>query len=458
VRVRGCPEIGSPSLNGFCRQTHPGTLSTAALTSILHPNPALRVYPIGVIQSLRQDFNSRFRPEIYRAFLRNLDACVRTHVSFRVAETPVFLPRELLNEMAVIGADLTHQLVDDPEYLAESRKAIPESWRAADETPHPHFMTVDFGLIREPNGRLAPRLVELQAFPSVYAYQFVLAENYRTAFALDPSLDIFLNGHTDSSFWKLMHRVIARGHHPENVVLTEVDPEHQKTLPDFRVTADRLGLRIVDIADLVPHDRPGKLPRLCYRDGSRLVPIHRIYNRAIVDELIQKKVQLQFDYREHFDVEWAGHPNWYFHLSKFSIPYLDHPAVPPAVFLDDWFRGEGRDRLPADREQWILKPLFSFAGKGIKFAPTDEDLAAIAPRYRHNYLLQQRVKFENVIDTPHGPTQPEIRILYLWPDGGKLEPVLPLIRLGRGKMMGVDHNRDLEWVGASAAFMPAKNG
>jgi hypothetical protein len=407
-----------------------------------------------VIPSLRQDFNSRFRPETYRAFLRNLDACVRTHITFRIAETPIFLPRELLDEMAAIGADLTHRLVDDREYLAESSKAIPEAWRAADETPHPHFMTVDFGLVREPDGRLAPRLVELQAFPSVYAYQFVLAENYRAAFALDPQLDLFLGGHTEASFWKLLQRVITRGHHPEHVVLTEIDPLHQKTLPDFQVTAERLGIRVVDIAEVIPEDRPGKLPRLCYRDGSRLVPIHRIYNRAIVDELIQKQVHLQFDYREHFDVEWAGHPNWYFHLSKFSIPYLDHPCVPPAVFLDDWFRGEGRDRLPGDRNQWILKPLFSFAGKGIQFAPTDEDLAAIPSRERRNYLLQQRVSFESVIDTPHGPTQPEIRILYLWPDGGRLEPVLPLIRLGRGRMMGVDHNRDLEWVGASAAFQP----
>ena len=407
-----------------------------------------------MIPSLRQDFNSRFRPETYRRFLHNLDACVRTHVSFRVAETPVFLHRELLEEMAAIGAELTHELVGDQEYLAESRKAIPDAYCAADETPHPHFMTVDFGLVRDSNGKLAPRLVELQAFPSVYAYQLVLAENYRAAFGLDSTLDPFLNGHTEATFWKLMHRVITRGHHPEHVVLTEVNPQHQKTLPDFQVTSDRLGIRVIDISEVVPEDRPGKLPRLCYRDGSRMVPIHRIYNRAIVDELIQKQVHLQFDYREHFDVEWAGHPNWYFHLSKFSIPYLDHPAVPPAVFLDDWFRGQGRDRLPDDREQWILKPLFSFAGKGIRFAPTDEDLAAIPPRERRNYLLQQRVRFENVIDTPHGATQPEIRILYLWPDSGHLEPVLPLIRLGRGKMMGVDHNRDLEWVGASAAFQP----
>jgi len=260
--------------------------------------------------------------------------------------------------------------------------------------------------------------------------------------------------HTEISFWKLMERVILRGHHPENVVLTEVEPQKQKTLPDFLVTAERLGIKIVDIAELVPDIQPGKPTRLCYNNGKKQVPIRRIYNRAIVDELMRKRIELPFDYRESFDVEWAGHPNWYFHISKFSIPHLDHPAVPPAVFLNDWMAGKGRKRLPEDREQWILKPLFSFAGKGIGFAPSDEMLSAIPKNQRHEYLLQQRVQFEAVIETPHGWTQPEIRILYLWPDGGKLEPVLPLIRLGRGRMMGVDHNQDKEWVGGSAAFYP----
>lgn len=407
-----------------------------------------------VIQTLRQYFNARFRLESYRAMLHNLDACMRTHVQFRIAETPCFFPKTLLDEMAHIGEELTYTLVNNAEYLAQSRKAIPERWRAADETPHPHFMTADFGLVRESSGELKPRLVELQAFPSVYGYQFVLSEEYRAAFELASSLKYFLGGHDEASFWRLMKRVIVADHDPDTVVLSEVQPLEQKTLPDFYVTADRLGIRIVDIAEIEPEDRAGRSPRLCYREGKRRIPIRRIYNRAIVDELERKQIELQFNYRESFDVQWAGHPNWYFHISKFSIPHLNHWAVPPAVFLDDWFKGQGRERLPEDREHWILKPLFSFAGKGIQFAPSEEDLAAIPHSQRHGYLLQKRVNFEPVIDTPHGPTQAEVRILYLWPDGGKLEPVLPLVRLGRGKMMGVDHNRDQEWVGASAAFYP----
>jgi hypothetical protein len=407
-----------------------------------------------VISSFRHDFNKRYRPEAYSRMLHSLDACVRSHVEFRVAETPCFFPREMLDQMAAIGAELTHRLVGDRDYLKASRAMIPAQYCAADETPHPHFMTADFGLVREPDGTLAPKLVELQAFPSVFAYQFVLSEVYRSVFSLDDSLKYLLGGHSESTFWKLMERVIVHKHDPENVVLTEVEPTKQKTLPDFLVTAERLGIEIVDIAELVPDVRPGKPTRLFYRRGQKLVPIRRIYNRAIVDELIRKQIELPFDYRESFDVEWAGHPNWYFHISKFSIPFLDHPAVPSAVFLDEWLTGKHDNKLPADREQWILKPLFSFAGKGIEFAPSDETLAAIPKKRRHEYLLQEQVHFASVVDTPFGPTQPEVRILYLWPDGGKLEPVISLVRLGRGKMMGVDHNRNQEWVGGSAAFYP----
>lgn len=387
--------------------------------------------------------------------VHGLDAVTRTHVGFPVAETPCFFPRQQLDEMARIGSELTRQLVENPEYLNRSLAAIPEPWRAADQTEHPHFLTADFGLVREQDGSLAPRLVEMQAFPSIFGFQWVLSEAYRAAFSLPSSLHYLLSELDVAGYWRLLRRVIIGSHDPETVVLVDVDPERQKTLPDFHATADQLGIRIVDIARIEPEDRAGGLPRLGYREGRRLVPIRRIYNRAIVDELIRKKVTLHFDYRESFEVEWAGHPNWYFHISKFSLPWLRHPAVPPAVFLDDWCRGLGRDRLPENRERWILKPLYSFAGQGIRFAPGDEELRAIPVKERSQYLLQERVTFEPVIDTPAGPTQAEIRILYVWPDRGELTPLIALVRLGRGQMMGVDHNRGQSWVGASAAFFPS---
>ena len=409
-----------------------------------------------MIQSLRREFNHRYRPEDYLRLLKSLQEAVGAPVDFRVAETPCFFPAELMHQAAAIGAELTSMLVGNPAYLRASSRAIPEAFHMPDETPHPHFMTADFGLVRTAIGQLELKLVELQAFPSVFAYQSILANVYRDVFHLDESLDDFLGGHTETSFWRLYSQVVLGGHEPENVILSEVDPLHQKTLPDFLVTAERLGIPIVDISALVRVEQPGGRPKLFRRDGGNLIPVHRIYNRAIVDEIVRREIELPFDYREPLDVEWAGHPNWYFHISKFSLPYLDHPAVPPAVFLSDWINGLGRDRLPSDRESLILKPLFSFAGKGIQFGPSDEDLLSIPETQRSEYLLQERVHFEPLIETPFGPTQAEIRILYLWPDGGDMDPVLSLIRLGRGKMMGVDQNRNQEWVGGSAAFCPPR--
>lgn len=411
-----------------------------------------------MIPELRSEFNRLYKESQYLKLLRWLEATCGTSISFRVAETPCFFPEPLLRNMAQIGKELTRSLIDDPEYLRASELVIPAGYRVDGNPSHPNFMTVDFGLVRGSGGDLEPRLVELQAFPSVFAYQHVLAEGYRHAYGLDPALNAFLGGHTEDSFWSLLSQVVLGGHDPANVVLAEIDPYNQKTLPDFLIISKRLGIQIVDVRDLIPVKQAGALDKPHYARGGKLVPVHRIYNRVIVDELIRREIALPFDYTGQFDVEWAGHPNWYFQISKFSIPYLKHRAVPPAVFLDDWLAGKDRDRLPDQRSSLILKPLFSFAGYGIKFAPSDADLAAIPIGSRHDYILQERVHFEPVVATPHGMTQAEVRIMYVWPDGGQMEPVISLIRLGRGMMMGVDHNRDQEWVGGSASFSPTKPG
>jgi hypothetical protein len=422
-----------------------------------------------VIPELRKAFNARYQQEDYARLLSGLEEQCGERVEFRVAETPIFVPPALLEKMAAAGADLTLRLLGDPVYLAAARKAIPERFCAANETAHPNFLTADFSLIRDADGNLAPRLVEMQAFPSVYAYQAILCSVYRNVYALPDSLRVFLGGLSEEAYWSLLRETIVGKHDPENVVLSELDPLHQKTRPDFEVTARRLDIAVVDVRSL---EAVGN--RLHYRNASgRLTRIHRIYNRAIADELIAREVQLPFDWTRSWDVEWAGHPNWYFLISKFSIPWLSRephrPAVvPPAVFLDNFLRGPGRAELvragvplPQVRDPEtvlkgvLLKPLFSFAGKGIVFDPTQAELDAIPPAGRGGFLVQQRMHFEPTIETPAGLTQAEIRVLYLWPDGGRLTPALTLVRLGRGRMMGVDHNRNQEFVGASAAFFPA---
>ncbi len=395
-----------------------------------------------MIPELRQQFNANFTPKKYQHFLQALNARCRTEIHFRVCETPAFFPESLIGTMARYGNELMQQLLGNPEYLRESNKSIPGKWNVPNEDPTPLFVSVDFGLVRGANGEIRPKLVELQAFPTLYAYQAVLGEQYKKSFGLSDSLKILCGDLTLDSYRDLLRDMIIGQHETENVVLLEIDPEEQKTLPDFRVTEEWLKIPTVNIRDMVKRGN-----KLYYNKAGKSVRIDRIYNRTIVDELERKQVKIPFDYRDDLDIEWAGHPNWYFRISKFSIPYLVHECVPKTWFLDRL------DAIPADQENYLLKPLYSFAGSGIVFAPTDEQLAAIPRDQRHNYILQERMSFAPVIDTPHGGTQAEVRIMYIWPPGQKMLPVMALVRMGRGKMMGVDHNRNLQWVGGSAALI-----
>jgi len=397
-----------------------------------------------MIPSLRRQFNHSFTAEKYETFLRRIDEASGTHVQFRLCETPCFFPKALLDQMAEDGKQLIRQLVDSPDYRRKSDSSVPAEFRVPNEPAHPMFAQVDFGLVRDARGELQPKLVELQAFPSLYAYQVTLAQSYMDVFGLDrfdggEGLQFFLSGLNPKSYRELLRAAIVGKHDPENVILMEVDPESQRTLPDFLLTEKMLGVRTVDIERIKVQRR-----QLYYERNGGRVPIRRIYNRAIVDELQRKNVILGFDWREDYDVEWAGHPNWYFRISKFSIPFLRHASVPKTWFLDQL------DELPEDLQNFALKPLYSFAGLGVVIAPGRGDIEAIPAESRSNYILQERVHFEPVIETPFGGTKAEVRVMYVWHE--RLEAVMTIIRMGRGLMMGVDHNKNMEWVGASAGL------
>lgn len=392
-----------------------------------------------MIPALRQQFNASFTPDKYQTFLRRIDGACGTHVQFRLSETPCFFPIKLIHQIAEDGKELIRQLVESPEYRAKSEQSIPPEFRVPNESSHPMFVQVDFGLVRDSQGGLRPKLVELQAFPSLYAYQGTLAQAYVEVYGLDKRLKYFLSGLDAASYRELLRRAIVAEHDPENVILMEIHPQQQKTLPDFLLTEKMLGVRTVDITKIKKERN-----RLYYERAGKPVPIQRIYNRAIVDELQRKGVTLAFDWRDDLDVEWAGHPNWYFRISKFSIPYLKHESVPKTWFLDRL------DRIPQDLENYALKPLYSFAGLGVVIAPKEEEIAAILGEKRSDYILQERLHFEPVIETPFGATKAEVRMMYIWLD--QLTPVLTIIRMGRGLMMGVDQNKNMEWVGASAGL------
>lgn len=374
---------------------------------------------------LRKSFNDAFTPAKYADFLRTLDLRCGTHVSFRNCETPCFFPKPLIERLVREGEELILELVGNGPYRAAAHGTIPPEFNVPNESDRPLFVQVDFGLTAE----LEPKLVEIQGFPSLYAYQPILADTYREAYGLTAEALLV------EDYWEVLRRAVVGDRDPETVALLEVNPFQQKTLPDFLLTRERFGIRIVDVEDVE------KRGRKLYADGR---PIERIYNRAIVDEIQRKGIRPGFDFRDDLDVEWAGHPNWYFLISKFSLPWLKHASVPAAMFLDQI------SALPDDLHNWVLKPLYSFAGLGVKIGPSREDIEAIEDRSQ--YILQQRVDFAPLIDTPHGRAKAEIRVMYIWL-GDRPRAVTTIVRMGRGKMMGVDHNRDLEWVGASAGFV-----
>jgi hypothetical protein len=391
-----------------------------------------------MVPSYRKRFNANYTPEKYQTFLKLMEERCGAPVEFRISETPCFFPKPLIQQMDRFGKELIEQL-ETLEYHEASAIAIPAEFNVPRETPHPMFIQVDFGLVRAGDGQLQPKLVELQGFPSLYGYQAIISQAYIDAFELDPKVKYLHGGLNWESYKKLLQEAIIADHDPENVILMEIDPLHQKTRPDFLVTEKLLGVPTVDIADI---KKQGK--QLFYEKSGKLIPIHRIYNRAIVDELVRKNPKLTFRLNDDLDVEWAGHPNWYFRMSKFSLPFLRHECVPKTYFLDRL------DRVPDDLENYVLKPLFSFAGLGVVIGPSKEALNAIPHEKRGDYILQQKMNFEPVIETPFGATKAEIRIMYIWDK--ELIPVMTIVRMGRGLMMGVDHNKNMEWVGSSAGF------
>jgi hypothetical protein len=392
-----------------------------------------------LIPSLRQAFNRAWTPEGYRRFLALIEQRSGVATQFRHSETPCFLPAPLVDRMARYGREMVEQLLADAAYRRDSEAAIPERYRVPDEAPVPLFVQADFGL----DANLEPKLVEIQGFPSLYAYQPVVAGCYRDAYGMGDGigneLASQLGGLSRDAYHDLLRRAIVGDHDPANVILLEIDPTRQKTLCDFLVTERLLGVRAVDVRSLRKEGH-----RLWYDRDGRLTPVERIYNRVIVDELERRAIELPFDFRDDLRVEWAGHPNWFFRLSKFSLPYLRHPAVPRAQFLREAC-------LSMPPERYVLKPLYSFAGLGVIVGPTAAEIAAVPDEKRGQYLLQERVDFAPVIATPPGAAKIEVRIMYIWLD--EMRAVNTVVRMGRGSQMGVDHNKDLEWVGGSAGFI-----
>lgn len=387
---------------------------------------------------LRSAFNAQYPPERYEQFLSAIETRAGERPKWRVSDTPIFFETPLIEKMARYGKELLPQLTA-PTYRAAAAKAIPAEFRVPSRDEHPTFIVVDFGLVEGPDGRLEPKLVELQGFPGLYAFAPVLADAHIAAHGLDHGLTPFLGGLDRKSYASLLKRAILGNHDPENVVLMEIDPSNQSTSIDFTMTEKLAGVKAVDIREIKKDGR-----ELYYERDGRRISIKRIYNRAIVDELVRRQISSDFRFTDDVDVEWAGNPNWFFEISKFSLPFLKHESVPRSRFLD-----QAADAASEVLESSVLKPLFSFGGNGVNLHPTRADIDAIPQDQRWQWVLQDRMRYVPFIETPFGMTKAEVRIMYIWLE--ELIPAISYVRMGRGEMMNVGKNKE-GWAGSTVGL------
>ena len=392
--------------------------------------------------SARKTFNENFTEEKYQKLLAELNAGLDEPIAFRVAETPVFLTDDFRNKLLAAGADIIDVILQ-PDFKQLTERAIPERWRVPNENDHPHFIALDFGVCSDENGNIVPKLIELQGFPSLYGFQVKLADAFADVFEIDADWSIFFSGLDRHQYLELLKKTIVGDYPAEEVVLMDVNAHQQKTYADFFYTRQFIGTPIVALEQL---EQDGRM--LFYRENGQRKPISRIYNRLIFDEIENNQELLDkvIDVTQPFDVEWITHPNWFYRVSKFTMPFLKGEYVPETQFLHDV------KTIPADLENYVLKPLFSFAGQGVIIDVNKNDLANI--KDPENWILQQKVNYEPVVRSPEGDVKVEIRLLYLWPDGDE-KPTLAinLARLSRGKMIGVRYNKDFTWVGGTVAMM-----
>src|SRR5438874_718371 len=413
----------------------------STLTALSSSRTALNPKRIATVdRKLRSRFNANFTPAKYAALLRCVNETEKWPADFRISETPIFLTNEFTDEVAR-AANSIIALTRTAEFARHAASAVPKGLEVPNESAHPNFLVVDFGICAE-GDRLVPRLIELQAFPSLFGFQLLLLHCMRKAYpAIPRNWTSSFGGIKDEAYFGLLRRTIVADSDPENVVLLEIEPEKQKTRVDFAATQTLLGIRPVCVTKIKKRGR-----QLSYDRDGREVQIERNYNRVIFDELSQRTdLNLQFRLQDDLDVTWVGHPNWYFRISKHSLPFLKTAYTSPAFFADEF---------PADEriDSYVLKPLYSFAGLGVDLEPRREKLSAL--KNPHEWILQKKIQYADFVPTVDGQkSKAEIRMMFVWPDDDR-DPVLVnnLVRMSQGKMMGVDFNVDKTWVGASIAL------
>ena len=363
--------------------------------------------------------------------------------SFRVCETPIFVPQNLTSQL-VEACESINDFICRPDFKQISQGALlPENF-VPGETSHTAFLMMDFGLCQNENGEIVPQLIEVQGFPSLFFYQDLLSRAYRQVFDIPGDMPYLFGVSNEEEFLQKLRNTIVGDSKPENVVLLEIFPEQQNTRVDFWLTEKLLGIKVVNITDLKVEGSTAYY----VNEQGRKVPVERLYNRTIFDELYKyRDLKREFYFQKEYNLKWVGHPHWFFRISKHTLPYLKSPYVPESFFLNEWEGSE--DQLP----DFVLKPLYSFSGQGVILHPCRADIENIPEAERSHFILQRKVNYAPVIKTPDGPAKVEIRMMHIWEeDAPRPELLVSLVRVSKGEMIGVRYNKDKTWVGSSAAF------
>ena len=395
-----------------------------------------------MIATARENFNESYTKEKYDAFLKTINSKYSDAIEFRLAETPIFIDKDFKEKMLSTCESII-DVITSVKFKDMTEKSVPENRIVPHENEHTNFIAFDFGICNNEKKELEPQLVEMQGFASLFAFEVWHDEIFRTSFEIPEHFSPYLNGLNKESYLKLLREIILDKSPIENVVLLELLPEEQKTKIDFYFTKEYTGIEVVCLTELIKEGN-----QIFYIREGKKIQIKRIFNRIVFDELshqppeIQEKGKILF---ENLDVEWVPHPNWFYRISKYTLPFIKHAYVPETIFLND------AKIDPSTLEDYVLKPLFSFAGQGVVIDVTPKDIAAIQDP--QNWILQRKVTYADVIKTPNEPAKAEIRIFYFWPKGAKRPiPTFNLARISKGKMIGVRYNVDKDWVGGSIAY------
>lgn len=393
-----------------------------------------------MIPEFRKAYNAAFKQSQYDAMMDEITETYNHRPPFNVAETPVFVPKDLKTQLFKACNEIIDVIIQ-PNFKEISNPALLAGQVVPKEDNHTTFLQMDYGITVDENGQFIPQLIEIQGFPSLYFYQYVLAQLYRKYFDIPEGYDHLFNGLTEETYLEKLRKLIVGDANPENVVLLEVEPFKQATQIDFIICEHLLGIKILCVSDV---KRDGR--NIYYLKEGKRIDIHRIYNRVIFDELIKRDdLKREFYFIEDTEVEWVGHPNWFFRISKHTLPFLKSRYVPDSMFLSEI------DQLPEDLDNYVLKPLYSFAGSGVIINLNRHDLERI--KDPENYILQRKIAYAPIIETLDVNAKCEIRMLMLWEKGeARPQIVNNLIRLSKAEMVGVRYNKGKTWVGGSIGF------